>query len=810
MPDPGDTAAGDRGQGTSSSSGLGGGNKSAGTGARGPTGPSGQARSSPAGNAGGAPGASSRTGGGAGTGQGGQNSGVGRDSTRGLGQGAGGAAIGKGGAGTGQGGQGAGAGMGGFTSVGQVNARNPGQAAPTKSTGMGGQNDLGIAGVPGAVNRGGGALATARGPATTGGQPNPTGNTNQYQSRGTVLNTLDGPSALRDTMAVRSLTNAERLAENNLRNAFNSNVSGMTFNGTPQQQQGALPQASYDPLSSVKAPQAPAYDPLSSVKTPYRGTVAQQLGRATVEAGQVIGDYARDTWNSITSGQPNPTSVGLGPYGGIPAAPLSGPPKASAGPGGPFGAPAYNGSYNPETASYGFDSPPAATPGAGPANPFSNAGMTYSNPMDLSRANMQQTLENYQQQKAAVTGAIQRGADIASDVPAPMSFGPGMQYGNPAPPSGFGYDDSVGVGYYDGALTQGMQPYTTGNLAIQNAMNTPNPSTMYGAEESLLNTGVDSAWNRTTNIANMPNVGTVPNKYAAPIGPARPSSPSLGYSFDPSSELQRSAIDRGLSESVIAGELSGGYTPADDDYVGTYPGADTPTGEDIGGVFGDEEKILSVENVPEWGDVYNPADYENSLAIRTPSWKQSTYTGPMTPASDVVAEPAANRDWASITNEVEQNVSPSQQTQLIDTSSIPYKVIDNGMRVLDMTGVPIGTAARKAIGFDVNRINQMTPEEQRALVDRWNAEQDAYMRGEGGGQDRSLSKSLAEQLYGGSGGGSYIADTPDVVDPGTEEDPDADVFVPPTVVSPLARQYLGPTDPYNYGFGGEYSYYDYT
>ena len=78
------------------------------------------------------------------------------------------------------------------------------------------------------------------------------------------------------------------------------------------------------------------------------------------------------------------------------------------------------------------------------------------------------------------------------------------------------------------------------------------------------------------------------------------SRPSLGYSFDPNSETQKAAIDRGLTESIV-----NSYVNALDPKT-TSPSLPKKVGK---------------------YDVYNPADYANSLAIQVPSPAQSLPEG---------------------------------------------------------------------------------------------------------------------------------------------------------------------------------------
>lgn len=94
----------------------------------------------------------------------------------------------------------------------------------------------------------------------------------------------------------------------------------------------------------------------------------------------------------------------------------------------------------------------------------------------------------------------------------------------------------------------------------------------------------------------------------------------------------------------------------------------------------------------------------------------------------------------------------------------------------------------------------LSPEERRNLIDKWERDNAAYLRGETTNNNRN-SRDLDELLYGNSRPAS----------PNRSEGSDAveDIIPPPSAVSPLARQYLGPADPYNYGFGAERDYYSY-
>lgn len=132
MPDPGDTAAGDKGQGAGNSKTTSGGGGSYNSGTKGSKGGGASTQSPGAGGGGG------QVGGSGGLGQGGQNSGAGRDSSRGLGQGAGGSAIGQGGQNSGGGG--ANRGANDIGAAGVPGGRSGGQQTPSNG---------GIAGISG-------------------------------------------------------------------------------------------------------------------------------------------------------------------------------------------------------------------------------------------------------------------------------------------------------------------------------------------------------------------------------------------------------------------------------------------------------------------------------------------------------------------------------------------------------------------------------------------------------------------------------------------------------------------------------------
>ena len=147
---------------------------------------------------------------------------------------------------------------------------------------------------------------------------------------------------------------------------------------------------------------------------------------------------------------------------------------------------------------------------------------------------------------------------------------------------------------------------------------------------------------------------------------------------------------------------------------------------------------------------------------------------------------------------------PYTNPQLVDPHDPSIKYPRQALKTVGNLVFPgAGWAIDKAIGWDIGRINQMTPEAQAEIQSRWAQEQANYRAGDI--RDRSSNEnplsyaSLARPGYGvpasGSGGGADV-----------EPDPNS-----PSGVSPgLRRRRIGnPSDPYNYGYGPAFDYFTY-
>ena len=125
-----------------------------------------------------------------------------------------------------------------------------------------------------------------------------------------------------------------------------------------------------------------------------------------------------------------------------------------------------------------------------------------------------------------------------------------------------------------------------------------------------------------------------------------------------------------------------------------------------------------------------------------------------------------------------------------------------GQSIASATG-PFGAAASAMLTgmdkFQRYKWGKMSAEERLALIDKWNRQNADYIRNRTDG--RGGKAELTDRLFANSSSGSGAAR-------GTRRsNDDGSDAIPPPVVNDLAREYLGPTDPYNYGFGPEYTYY---
>lgn len=187
-----------------------------------------------------------------------------------------------------------------------------------------------------------------------------------------------------------------------------------------------------------------------------------------------------------------------------------------------------------------------------------------------------------------------------------------------------------------------------------------------------------------------------------------------------------------------------------------------------------QERVLAVEDVPPLGTsaqgglgvfgVSSPVASQRPLSVPststtaqrnafygggpTPPRAPSTYSGYGTfNGPSIVTTPDPN---ASLPNyggyrqfvdpATPPNVPPSQREPLIDTTKTPYKAFKTGVDILGNGVFPgVGTAMNKAVAWDLERINQMTPAEQAAIKARWAQEQRTYQSGntnEAGRNDR--------------------------------------------------------------------------
>lgn len=171
--------------------------------------------------------------------------------------------------------------------------------------------------------------------------------------------------------------------------------------------------------------------------------------------------------------------------------------------------------------------------------------------------------------------------------------------------------------------------------------------------------------------------------------------PSLGYGFDPNSEVQRAAIDRGLTESVV-----NGYVNALD------PKTASPSLPKKVGKY----------------DVYNAADYNNSLAIQVPSPAQSLpkgYFGKVkteeTPSPTSVDEKILGVE--NVPERPQGPINVSQEAQDVMTEQEKKnKYALRGMRMLGPPGRALG-AVDTLLGLFTGRgISERTADLKRAYM----------------------------------------------------------------------------------------------
>ena len=246
-----------------------------------------------------------------------------------------------------------------------------------------------------------------------------------------------------------------------------------------------------------------------------------------------------------------------------------------------------------------------------------------------------------------------------------------------------------------------------------------------------------------------------------------------------------------------------------------------------------------------FGDVYNPADYENTLSTTVPSWQQSTYTGtaPTQKGVHVLGglgispinstqptrsslsggrlDPAGRNDLYGSNSSVSPASDDGEGAQSDDGySTNPMQGDDPGD--IQMPEPPKGWRVGKTIAGAVTqgagsafltglekygqyKWDKMTPEQKLAQLDAWKAENDAYDRG-----NTDESRSGDHETFFDPRRNSHKYDYIQDEDTSSEDDnsEEDNNNIPTPVVTPDTANYLGiKYDPYTYGFGPEYLYY---
>jgi hypothetical protein len=158
---------------------------------------------------------------------------------------------------------------------------------------------------------------------------------------------------------------------------------------------------------------------------------------------------------------------------------------------------------------------------------------------------------------------------------------------------------------------------------------------------------------------------------------------------------------------------------------------------------------------------------------------------------------------------------PFTNPQLVDPHAPGVKYPRQAIKTIGNMVFPgAGWLADKLIGWDMDRINQMTPEQQAAIQARWKQENKAFLRGDAGGNGGGGNAYIPPNYYnafpsalgyGGSGGGYASGDGDDDGNPATPPAGDGT-----DASSGNRRRRLGMPDPYTYGYSPEYSYFTYV
>ena len=423
---------------------------------------------------------------------------------------------------------------------------------------------------------------------------------------------------------------------------------------------------------------------------------------------------------------------------------------------------------------------------------------------------------------ATTIGGLFSGLDPAGINPSAAGSPPaGMQFGNPID-MGFRqpigtvadkYDAPIGPSrppssQYSGASLDPNSPvqriaidHVIGNIAADAAIPRP-PDPREATKRTVNGSATETMWG----------------------GPAKPPPSSYsGASFDPESDIQMGAIDRGLmgsqdmalnsystdpranmqstlegyrngltgnpaasqemgyQQSVLGGNGIMGYGFNPNKQISwngpaTEYGNDGPrTGQKFADMYGSDvpERVLSVEDVPEI-DV---------------------------PGGGTGVAPSQEGEWPG-------TVPPSQEEPLIDKKGWPNRVRKGVFGVIgNMIAPGLGTGMNLLTDRSIDRINKMSPAERAIIQERWARENAEYRRGGGG----SRSPQPGNAYIPGSGGNLVVGGGLPPPGSGGSGTGGGTTNPPPggTPAFQTRRRVGNPLDPYTYGYGPSYNYFTY-
>lgn len=630
--------------------------------------------------------------------------------------------------------------------------------------------------------------------------------------------------------------------------------------------QDRVPQESYNPLSSVRTPApAPAsYNPLSSVRAPaavdnsYLGVNPQMSFGENWGNNTITGNLTRSVAEAAL-GNNTPTQ----PYSARSPEPV----RLAPGYTGGLGVVATNGDFTQATgmntptaqrdAAYGFSN--TVTP--------SNEQSQYTGPRRMSMPSLgdrQAAMEGYQREKQAAAGAIDRGAALATPVSLTEAandgvvsrFTTGKLLGQDNPDQ---FNNSIrnpNIQSYinkpkeqqGGLLNENHVPMVEwkGNFspdlspqgkklyqAIEDtALRTQQPVTAFSGRRNSGspnhdtgnavdvylrdgNTGMPVGYDKIGSDAYNP-VGSVNPRYGrTPYVAAKIQNALEGPYRDWASDVfdtvyQNPDAYTGVKDAIRYGGTFKQGVPKDYMHLDVTPGASMGTQGPMrnaaaaralagdyfvnSGMLGGDGYASMTDTALSGGSLpsLSRAPYDNT-GIEAASAEGDYPGGDGISPADI----GGGFNTSTTPDEPAFSTDPKQAVgDLGDPMYPPKGKIETALGYVPYAG-PMLKAAR---WLGEREWENMTADERLALVDKWNQNRDTYGRTDlGDGRSSELTNSLF-------GSGEQPRTNPVILPPTA---PATDVPPPPTAVSPLAREYLGPVDPYNYGFGAERDYYDY-